>query len=191
MGTSWVRVGGLYCPHMSDRAALGLIGVLSLLVLGVVGALTLGPGGGRGAVDVSSLPAVNATLNGAAAALLSVGFVLIRRRRIRGHLVAMTGAFALSTLFLVSYVIYHYHAGSRPFTGQGIVRPIYFFLLLTHIVLAAVIVPLAMTTLYRAWRGDFGRHVRVARWTLPIWLYVSVTGVLVYWLLYHHGAPSG
>jgi putative membrane protein len=128
---------------------------------------------------------VNATLNGAAAVLLAIGFALIRLRRVRAHLVAMTGAFALSTLFLVSYVVYHYHAGSRPFTGQGIVRPVYFFLLLTHIVLAAVIVPLALTTLYRAWRGEFARHVRVARWTLPIWLYVSVTGVLVYWLLYH------
>ena len=175
---------------MSDRAALGLIGVLSLLVLGVVGALTVGPSGGRGAVDVSSLPALNASLNGTAAVLLAAGFVLIRRRRIRAHLMAMTGAFVVSTLFLVSYVIYHYHAGSRPFTGQGIVRPIYFTLLLTHIVLAAVIVPLALTTLYRAWRGEFARHTRVARWTLPIWLYVSVTGVLIYWLLYHV-APNG
>lgn len=175
---------------MSDRAVLGVIGVLSLLVLGVVGALTLGPTGGRGTVDVSALPAVNATLNGTAALLLAVGFVLIRRRLVRAHLVAMTGAFSMSTLFLVSYVVYHYHAGSRPFTGQGIIRPVYFFLLLTHIVLAAFIVPLALTTLYRAWRGEFTRHMRVARWTLPIWLYVSVTGVLVYWLLYHV-APHG
>ena len=175
---------------MSDRAALGVIGMLSLLVLGVVGTLTLGPDGGRGTVDVSALPAVNATLNGTAAVLLATGFVLIRRRRVRAHLMAMTGAFAVSTLFLASYVLYHYHAGSRPFTGQGLIRPVYFFLLLTHIVLAAVIVPLALTTLYRAWRGEFSRHVGVARWTLPIWLYVSVTGVLVYWLLYHV-APGG
>jgi uncharacterized membrane protein YozB (DUF420 family) len=175
---------------MSDRAAVGLIGVLSLLVLGVVGALTLGPGGGRGTVDVSALPAVNATLNGTAAVLLATGFALIRRRRVRAHLATMTAAFAVSTLFLVTYVVYHYHAGSRPFTGQGIVRPLYFFLLLTHIVLAAAIVPLALVTLWRAWRGQFARHRRVARWTLPIWLYVSVTGVLVYWLLYHV-APHG
>jgi uncharacterized membrane protein YozB (DUF420 family) len=163
---------------------------LSLLVLGGVGALALGSADGRGAVDVSGLPAVNATLNGAAAVLLVVGFALIRRRRVRAHLVAMTCAFAVSTLFLASYVTYHYHAGSRPFTGQGIIRPIYFFLLLTHIVLAAGVVPLALTTLYRAWRGQFGPHMRVARWTLPVWLYVSVTGVLVYWLL-HHVAPHG
>ncbi len=170
---------------MSDRLVATVIGALSLLVLGVVGVLTLGPSGRSGGVDVSALPMLNAALNATSAVLLAIGFGLIRRRRIRAHLMAMTGAFATSTLFLVSYVIYHYHAGSRPFTGQGLVRPIYFFLLLTHIVLAAVIVPLALTTLYRAWRGDFSRHRRIARWTLPIWLYVSVTGVAVYWLLYH------
>ena len=171
---------------MSDRAVLGLIGVISLLVLGLVGALTLSPrGAGGGGVDVSALPTVNAALNATCATLLVIGFALIRARRIRAHRAVMTAAFATSTLFLVSYVVYHFHAGSRPFTGQGVIRPIYFFLLLTHIVLAAVIVPLALTTLYRAWRGDFGRHRRIARWTLPIWLYVSVTGVAVYWLLYH------
>jgi putative membrane protein len=94
-------------------------------------------------------------------------------------------AFGLSALFLVSYVAYHAQAGSRPFTGQGWIRPLYFALLLSHIVLAAVILPFALTTLYRAWRLDFVRHVRVARWTLPVWLYVSVTGVIVYWMLYH------
>jgi putative membrane protein len=173
---------------MSDRAVLGLIGIVSLLVLGVVGALTLAPSGGRGSVDVSALPAVNAALNATSAVLVAVGFGLIRARRVRAHLMVMTSAFAVSTLFLLSYVTYHYHAGSRPFTGQGIIRPIYFFLLLTHIVLAAVIVPLVLTTLYRAWRGDFVRHRWIARITLPIWLYVSITGVLVYWLLYHMAA---
>jgi putative membrane protein len=176
---------------MSDRAVLGLIGAVSLLVLGLVGALMLAaPSGGRGSVDVSALPTVNAALNATCAVLLVVGFALIRARRIRAHLTVMTSAFAVSTLFLLSYVTYHYHAGSRPFTGQGIIRPIYFFLLLTHIVLAAVIVPLALTTLYRAWRGDFVKHRWIARITLPVWLYVSVTGVLVYWLLYHVGAKG-
>ena len=170
---------------MSDRAVLGLIGVVSLLVLGLVGALTLAPSDRGGRMDVSALPAVNAALNATCAVLLVIGFGLIRARRIRAHLTVMTSAFAVSVLFLLSYVTYHYHAGSRPFTGQGIIRPIYFFLLLTHIVLAAVIVPLVLTTLLRAWRGDFVRHRWIARITLPVWLYVSITGVLVYWLLYH------
>jgi putative membrane protein len=86
---------------------------------------------------------------------------------------------------LISYVVYHYHVGSRPFTGPGWVRPIYFVLLVSHIVLAAAIVPLALTTIYRAVSSQFARHMKLARWTLPIWLYVSVTGVLVYWVLYH------
>ncbi len=135
--------------------------------------------------DVSVLPTVNAVLNATSAVLLTVGFVLIRRKRVRAHLAVMTSAFAVSTLFLISYLTYHYQAGSRAFTGQGLIRPVYFFLLLTHVVLAALIIPLALTTLYRAWRGDFGRHMRIARWTLPIWLYVSMTGVIVYWMLYH------
>lgn len=175
---------------MGERVVATVIGMLSVLVLGIVGVLTLGPSGRGGGLDVSALPTVNAALNATSAVLLATGFVLIRQRRIRAHLMAMTGAFAVSTLFLVSYVIYHYHAGSRPFTGQGIVRPIYFFLLLTHIGLAATIVPLALTTLYRAWRGDFARHRWIARWTLPIWLYVSVTGVIVYWMLYHLSPPQ-
>jgi putative membrane protein len=170
---------------MSDRAVLGLIGAVSLLVLGIVGALALAPKGSGSGLDVTALPTVNAALNATCAVLLVVGYALIRARRIRAHLTVMTSAFAVSTLFLVSYVTYHYHAGSRAFTGQGIIRPIYFFLLLTHIVLAAVIVPLVLTTLLRAWRGDFARHRRIARITLPVWLYVSITGVAVYVLLYH------
>jgi uncharacterized membrane protein YozB (DUF420 family) len=96
----------------------------------------------------------------------------------------MLSAFGVSALFLVSYVIYHYYAGSRPFAGQGWIRPVYFGLLITHIILAAVIVPLALTTIYRALTGQFSRHRRIARWTLPIWLYVSVTGVAIFLLLY-------
>ena len=184
----WIIRAGSILPRMNDRAVLGLIAVVSATVLGVVGALTLGPAGGPGSVEVSALPAVNAALNATAAVLLAAGFAFIRARRVRAHLGAMTAAFGVSTLFLISYVTYHYHAGSRPFTGQGIVRPIYFALLLTHIVLAAVVVPLALTTLYRAFRGEFGRHRRIARVTLPVWFYVSVTGVLVYWLLYHYAA---
>src|SRR5262249_49396581 len=97
----------------------------------------------------------------------------------------MLAAFAVSTLFLICYVVYHAQAGSVPFQGRGWIRPVYFALLLSHIVLAAAIVPLALTTLYRAWSARFDRHPRIAPWTLPIWIYVSVTGVLVYWMLYH------
>ena len=158
---------------MKDRVALPLIGALSSVVLVAVALLLLGPSGHRaGTLDVSTLPALNAALNGTSAVLLTVGFVFIRYRKIREHLTCMVTAFVVSTLFLVSYVVYHYHAGSRPFLGQGWIRAVYFALLSSHVLLAAVIVPLALTTLYRAWRGDFTRHRWIARWTLPIWLYV-------------------
>jgi putative membrane protein len=177
---------------MNDRVAYVTIGILTIVVVGLVGALMAGAGGARpAAFDVTALPLVNACLNTVSAGLLTAGWLFIRRRRIVAHVACMLGAFVVSTLFLLSYVTYHYHAGSRPFTGQGWIRPVYFTLLITHIVLAAVIVPLALTTIYRGWNGavnasaGFVRHVRIARWTLPIWLYVSVTGVLVYWLLYH------
>lgn len=177
---------------MNDRVAFVTIGVLTLVVVGLVGALMAGGGGARpGTFDVTALPLVNACLNAVSAGLLVAGWIFIRRRRVAAHVTCMLGAFAVSTLFLLSYVTYHYHVGSRPFTGQGWIRPVYFTLLFTHIVLAAGIVPLALTTIYRGWRGatdplaGFARHVRIARWTLPVWLYVSITGVLVYWLLYH------
>src|SRR5581483_6613781 len=139
---------------MNDRAAFVLIGVLTLLVVGLVGALMVGGTAGRPAtLDVTALPLVNACLNALSAALLVGGWLFIRRRRIAAHVACMLGAFAVSTLFLLSYVTYHYHAGSRPFTGQGWIRPVYFTLLITHIVLAATIVPLALTTIYRGWRA--------------------------------------
>lgn len=141
-------------------------------------------------IEISDLPAVNATLNGTSAVLLTAGYVFIRRKRVTQHLLCMGSAFVVSTLFLISYLTYHAHAGSRPFAGQGWVRPVYFAILLTHTVLAAAIVPLALTTLYRAARKQFDRHKRIARWTLPLWLYVSVTGVLIYFMLYHWYAPA-
>lgn len=171
---------------MSDRAALLVIGLVSVLVIGLVAVLLLGrTAEGRGAPAVSALPAINAGLNGASAVLLTAGFLLIRRKRVAAHRTCMLTAFTLSTLFLVSYVIYHAQAGSVAFTGRGPVRAAYFVLLVSHIVLAALIVPLALTTIYRALGGDFARHRRIARVTLPIWLYVSITGVVVYWMLYH------
>ena len=118
------------------------------------------------------------------------GYLLIRRRKILAHKICMGSAFAVSTLFLISYLTYHYQVGSVRFTGQGAVRGVYFTILTTHTILAAVIVPLALVTVSRALRGRFDRHVRIARWTLPIWLYVSVTGVVVYWMLYHLYRPA-
>ena len=134
--------------------------------------------------EVTLLPTVNATLNGIAATLLAAGYVCIRRGRIDLHRRCMLAAFATSALFLVSYLVYHAQVGSRPFTGAGPVRVVYFTILVSHIFLAAAILPLAIVTLQRGLRRDDARHVAIARWTLPIWLYVSVTGVAVYWMLY-------
>ena len=136
------------------------------------------------AVSVSDLPALNATLNATSAVLLVIGYTLIRRRRLRAHRAVMLSAFGVSVLFLASYLVYHANAGSRPFPGQGPVRGVYFFILITHVVLAALIVPMAIVTLSRALRERYDRHASLARWTLPIWLYVSVTGVIVYLMLY-------
>ena len=135
-------------------------------------------------MDVSILPAVNAVLNGTAALLLVAGWWNIRRGRIDVHRRLMLGAFTTSVLFLVSYVTYHAQAGSRPFGGSGWIRVVYFTILLTHIVLAAANLPMAIVTLARGLRRDDERHRRLARWTFPVWVYVSVTGVVVYLMLY-------
>jgi putative membrane protein len=166
-----------------DRWAMRIIAAVSLAVVGLVAYLVMRPGGTM-APGTSVLPAVNAALNGTAAVLLTLGWFNIRRRNVAAHRACMLAAFGASTLFLVSYVTYHARAASVPFTGQGWIRPVYFFILITHIVLAAVIVPLALTTIYRALRGELWRHKRIARVTLPIWLYVSVTGVLVYLMVH-------
>ena len=136
-------------------------------------------------MTLHDLPALNAGLNSTSAALLVVGFVCIRRRHIAAHRACMVGAFVASCLFLVSYLTYHAQAGTTRFTAPGWIRPVYFTILTTHTVLAAAIVPMVLLTLRRALRGDFARHARLARWTLPLWLYVSVTGVVIYVLLYH------
>jgi len=127
---------------------------------------------------------VNATLNAISGTFLLVGWLCIRARRRQAHRAAMLAACASSSLFLVSYVIYHAQVGSVPFTRQGFVRPLYFTILITHVVLAAAVLPLAIVTLSRALKEKFALHRAIARWTLPIWAYVSVTGVLVYVLLY-------
>jgi uncharacterized membrane protein YozB (DUF420 family) len=138
-------------------------------------------------VTVSDLPTVNALLNGTAGVLLAIGWTCIRRGRVDAHRRCMLAAFTASCLFLVSYVAYHAQAGSRPFTGQGLARSVYFTILITHVVLAAAIVPLALVTLRRALGGDYVRHRRIARWTFPVWMYVSITGVVIYLMLYHWG----
>jgi putative membrane protein len=134
---------------------------------------------------IPHLPAVDATLNAASAVLLACGFYFIRRRNIPAHRACMLGAFGTSIIFLICYLTYHYYHGVTRFPGHGAVRSFYLTLLGTHTTLAVVIVPLVLTTLYRAWRQRFDLHRRIARWTLPIWMYVSVTGVVVYWMLYH------
>ena len=133
---------------------------------------------------LSDLPALNATLNAIAGLFLLSGYYFIRRRQIARHRASMIGAFATSTLFLMSYLIYHANVGSRPFQGEGPIRIVYFTILISHIILAASVVPLALVTLFRGLKRDDARHRRIAKITWPIWMYVSVTGVVVYWMLY-------
>lgn len=135
-------------------------------------------------MSVSDLPTLNAILNGLAAILLAIGFVQIKRGRIAAHRRYMIAAFAMSTLFLVSYVIYHAQVGSRPFPGTGVWRTIYFAILIPHVILAAGVVPLALVTLRRGLVRNDAAHRAIAMFTLPIWMFVSITGVLVYLMLY-------
>ena len=135
-------------------------------------------------MTVHDLPAVNASLNALSGILLVIGYALIRARRIQLHRRCMIAAFLSPSLFLVCYVVYHAQVGSVRFTRQGFVRPLYYSILVTHVTLAAAVLPLAILTLSRGLKARYPQHVRIARWTLPIWLYVSVTGVLVYVLLY-------
>ena len=135
-------------------------------------------------IEVTSLPAVNAALNSLSAVLLLTGYRFIRAGNQSAHRASMLAACASSTLFLVSYLVYHFHVGSVPFRGQGLIRLVYFTILISHTILASAVVPLAIITLIRGLQENFIKHRRIARWTFPIWLYVSVTGVMVYWMLY-------
>lgn len=136
-------------------------------------------------IPLSYLPGLNAALNSASALLLAAGYLFIRSKRAAAHKPCMLSALATSALFLFSYLTYHYQVGSVPFKGRGWIRTVYFTVLISHTILAATIVPLVLVTLSRALKGSFERHKRIARWTLPLWLYVSVTGVIVYLMLYH------
>ena len=133
---------------------------------------------------ISYLPHVNACLNGASALLLFTGYRFIRARNVAAHRACQISALIVSLLFLASYLTYHFHHGATRFPGTGLVRPVYFTILISHTILAIVIVPLVALTFYRAFRNDFARHRRIARITLPLWLYVSITGVIVYLMLY-------
>ena len=135
-------------------------------------------------MTIADLPAVDAALNATTAVLLLIGWTLIRRGRVAQHRAVMIAAFCTSTLFLICYLTYHAHIGSKHFTGQGAIRVVYFSILLTHTVLAVAIVPMVLITLSRGLRARYDRHRAIARWTLPLWLYVSVTGVVVYVMLY-------
>ena len=133
---------------------------------------------------LKSLPTLNACLNALSGTLLIAGYFQIQKKNVRSHMRFMLGAFSTSVLFLISYLIYHYNVGSVPFTGKGWIRLVYFAILISHTVLAALVPILVIITLLRVWRGDIERHRQIARWTFPIWIYVSATGVLVYLLLY-------
>lgn len=136
------------------------------------------------AVDYNIFPALNASLNGASALLITCGRLLIRKKKIRLHRACMITAVVTSSLFLISYLYYHAHVRSVHFPGQGWVRPVYFTILISHTLLAATVVPLVILSLSYGLREKFDRHRRIARWTFPVWLYVSITGVVVYIMLY-------
>lgn len=135
-------------------------------------------------IDFRILPTINAGLNVTSAVLLLTGFYFIRKRRIAAHRACMIGGLIVSGLFLVSYLTYHFNVGSVPFTGSGALRTVYFTILLTHTILAAIVLPMALRTAAHGLADRRKKHVRLARWTLPIWVYVSITGVVVYWMLY-------
>ena len=135
-------------------------------------------------ICLEKLPAVNASLNAVSAVWLVAGWILIRSNRRKAHAICMTAAMATSTVFLCSYLYYNAHHGATRFQGQGMLRTAYFAVLISHTVLAVVVLPMALLTFFRAVRGDLARHKTLARWTLPVWLYVAVTGVVVYWMLY-------
>ena len=168
-----------------DSFWLRIIYIVSLIISATVAFLILGPRpvGIEGALDVSKLPLVNASLNGMTTILLVIGYILIRKKKRQQHKNIMLTAFGTSAAFLVSYVIYHwFKSGPKQYTGAF--PEIYFFILITHIILAAIIIPLALITLYRGWSDQLKKHRKIAKITLPLWLYVSVTGVVIYWMLY-------
>lgn len=136
-------------------------------------------------MSIRMLPALNAILNATSGILIIIGYVMIRRKKVAAHRACMIGAVSTSIIFLISYLIYHFNVGATRFAGTGWSRPFYFTVLISHTILAVMLVPFVVVTLRRALKGDFARHRKVARWTFPMWVYVSITGVIVYFMLYH------
>lgn len=168
----------------NDKPFLAAIGLLSVAALGFLAWLLLGNRDAAGGLDLHFVPAINAAFNAGAALCLVLGFVAIKNERPDVHRIFMVTAFVLSSLFLTGYVIYHYVHGDTKYTGEGVMRAIYFAILASHVLLSMAVVPLSLTTFYFAWRKRFRTHRIIARVTLPIWLYVSITGVVIYFMLH-------
>ncbi len=170
---------------LSEKLWLRLISAISVLVVGVVAFLLIQSQGMDAPLNekIYLLPEFNAYINALTFLLLLIGFVLIKNGKVVAHRSAMVSAFIFSVIFLISYLTYHYGAPHTSFGGEGLVKYIYYFILISHILLAITVVPLALITLFRAWRMDYFKHKKIARWTLPIWLYVSLTGVIVYLMI--------
>ena len=169
-----------------DNFYIPLIVILSIIIPIVVAALMFLPDSLRlsfGGADLRSLPFFHAVLNGSTAILLFVGFVWIKNKKITLHRIAMISAFLLSAIFLVSYVISKLSNSPTPFGGEGWLRPVYYFILISHILLSIPVLPLALLAIYRGFTGEFQKHIKIVKWTFPIWLYVAITGVLVYILM--------
>lgn len=168
----------------ADRRFYVFVTIVSVAALGLLGwLLMIRKGDPTATVDLRFMPAVNASLNALSATLLTAGWVAIRRRQRRIHQYLMVSAFASSTLFLVGYLAYHYVHGDTKFQGQGLLRGVYLAILASHVLLSMFVVPGALTTFYFAWRGAFARHKKIARLLLPTWIYVSVTGVIIFFML--------
>ena len=169
----------------TDNFWLRIIYIISVVITGAVAFLILGPRpqGIDGSLDVSGLPFINAVINGITTFLLVLGYVLIRQKKLKLHKNVMLTAFGTSSAFLISYVIYHwFKSGPKLYVGD--LTGLYYFILISHIILAIVIIPLALITLYRGWTDNIRKHRVIAKITLPVWLYVSVTGVVIYSMLY-------
>jgi len=173
--------------NISLPRAIGVILLISTVSVGFLIWLIYFQGGDDYSSNlISSLPALNSLLNGMSFVLLLFGFRAIRQQQYSRHMKFNLTAFVTSSLFLISYVICHTYHGSTPFTGEGIIRPIYFFILITHIILSALVMPLILTSFYLAFSGNIKLHRKVSKVTLPVWLYVSVTGIAVFFLLRAH-----
>lgn len=178
-------------PYQEERGPLAAIGALSVAAFSfLVWIIYFNPFGGGQAEAVAFLPAVNASLNTVSTICLVTGFVMIKQGRRTAHRNFMVGAFAASTLFLISYIVYHSLHGDTPFRGKGWIRPVYFAVLISHIVLSAVALPLVLTSFFFSLSGRFAKHKKVSRFTFPLWLYVSVTGVLVFFMLRGFGGAT-